>query len=119
MLQVKRVANLITVSLKLDSEKRPRTLGVIDTTTKIMTIHRDREKHLHLKSWSYGFNHYLLSNATKFDRILMIERFGTERHKYLIPVNVILAEGQFLHFLDAGFEKQIFLGLERIREFEK
>lgn len=116
--------NYITVKLKLHkpnlhpSKNYPRKLGVIDTNTKIMTCYRNRERHLHLKKYAYGFNEYLLKNATKFTQILLDEKFGTERHKYLIPVKTILDNGELETYFPQGFEKQIFISFEIIKTLE-
>lgn len=114
--------NTISVFLRLakpqNGRNYPRKLGTIDVSSRVLTCTRNREKHLHLKSFSYGFNYAFIKNATKFDAVLLKERFGAERHSYLIPRDVILEEGQFLHFKSQNYELQIFLSFDKIRTYE-
>ena len=104
------------VILKLVKEKRQRKLGVINRAKRIFTIKRKRAKHLHRKTNSYGFNHHLISRAKTFDTILLKDEYG----EYTFPVSKILAHGKtFMHFLQQGFELQIFLPLEIIELHRK
>lgn len=101
------------ISLKLKSEARIREIGVINPKEKYFAVNRVREKHLFRKNNSYGFNHYILANATKFDKIKLSDDFGT----WLIPIKLILEKGSYLHFNKDGFELQIFLPLDIITQF--
>lgn len=106
---------IVTVSgnvfLKLSTEKRHRRLGLIDRDKKLFIINRNREKHLHRKSNSYGFNHHLISKAKTFNKILLKDEFG----EYQFPINKILDHGKTLmHYKQKGFELQIFLPIEVI-----
>lgn len=99
------------VFLKLSKEKRHRRLGLIDRDKKLFIINRKREKHLHRKSNSYGFNHHLISKAKTFNKILLTDEFG----EYQFPINKILDHGKtFMHYKQQGFELQIFLPIEVI-----
>jgi hypothetical protein len=98
-----------TVYLKL-AKGEHRKLGVIDPKQRVFAVKRERMKHLFRKFNAYGFNHHFFSTpSAAFDKILLEDDFG----KYLIPVKMIL-EGSYLHFLGNGFERQVFLPLERI-----
>ena len=99
------------ISLQLKSEKRKREIGVINFKEKYLSVNRIRDKHLFRKNNSYGFNHYILSNAKKFDKIMLSDDYGT----WLIPIKLILEKGSFLHFNNEGFELQIFLPLDVIK----
>ena len=99
------------ISLKLKSESRKREIGVINPQERYFAVNRIREKHLFRKNNSYGFNHYILQNAKKFDKIKLSDDFGT----WLIPIKLILEKGSFLHFNKNGFELQIFLPLDVIQ----
>jgi hypothetical protein len=101
------------ISLKLKSEARTREIGVINPQERYFAVNRIREKHLFRKNNSYGFNHYILANAKKFDSIMLSDDFGT----WLIPIKLILEKGSFLHFNKDGFELQIFLPLDVIKEY--
>lgn len=99
------------ISIKLKSESRTREIGVINPQERCFSVNRIREKHLFRKNNSYGFNHYILQNAKKFDKIKLSDDFGT----WLIPIKLILEKGSFLHFNKDGFELQIFLPLDVIQ----
>jgi len=101
------------ISLKFKDEKYPRGVGVINERNGFLFISRIRAKHLHKKMNGYGFNHMILKQATKFDKIKLSDDFGT----YLIPISVILEQGKFLHFKKQGFELQIFLHLDVMRKY--
>jgi hypothetical protein len=98
------------ISLKLNSTTKAREIGVMNLQEKYLAVNRDREKHLFRKNNSYGFNHYILANAKKFDKIKLSDNYGT----WLIPIKLILEKGSFLHFDIQGFERQIFLPLDII-----
>ena len=98
------------ISLKLKSETRTREIGLINLQEKYLAVNRVRSKHLFRKNSSYGFNHYILLNAKKFDKIKLSDDIGT----WLIPIKLILEKGSFLHFNKDGFELQIFLPLDII-----
>ena len=58
----------------------------------------------------------ILNNLAKqFDKVLLRD----DDSSYEIPVKIILEEGKFLFFKSQGFEVQIFLPLERIKDFER
>ena len=89
-------------------------IGVINLHEKWLFVKRVRSEHLHKKSNSYGLNHHILANATKFDHVKITDDFGT----YLIPLQTVLDEGKFLHFKKQGFERQLFLDLDLIRKYK-
>lgn len=105
----------ILIFLKLKQEARKRRLGVINLDTKTFYVKRVRAKHLFNKNQSYGFNYKLLSEAKKFDKVRLQDDFN----EWLIPVKYILDNGSFLHFKGEGFERQIFIELSSINEFER
>ncbi len=104
-----------TVYLRL-AKGEHRKLGVIDPKQKVFAVKRERAKHLFRKNNSYGFNHHFLSTPTiAFNKILLEDDYG----KFLIPVKYLLEQAKFLNFLQKGFERQIFLQLERIETFKQ
>ena len=105
----------IILSLKLRSESRSRRIGTINIGTNTMYVKRVREKHLFQKNRSYGFNYKILIEAKKFDKV----RLTDEHNEWLVPVDFILKNGRFLHFMKEGFEKQIFIQLSAMSEFER
>lgn len=110
----------IKLILKLISEQTPtkkksRRLGIINKAVKTFYIRRKRERHLFLKTNSYGFNYKILSEALLFDKIRLIDDVA----EWLIPKKFILEEGKFLFFKSEGFEKQIFITLDQMEQFKK
>ena len=110
---VEKNGNFLSVSLQL-KEKKSRNIGTIDSERWILSVKRIREKHLFRKNQSYGFNFYVLDNAKKFDQIYLSD----EHNNWLIPRKFILENGVFLNFKELGFERQIFITLEKLKEFE-
>lgn len=94
------------VSLYL-REHKPRLIGVIDDASKTLFVKRTREEHLMRANNSYGFCHYVLENAKRFDKVKLEDNYGT----FILPVAFILKHGTFLHFKEKSFELQIFLHL--------
>lgn len=110
--------NTIKITLKL-SNGETRNIGVVDKAKRTLITSRNRDKHLHFNLWSYGFNIELMEKATRFDRVLINEKFGDEKHKYLIPRSVILEQGQKASVRQrGGYERQIFLNFDTIKTFE-
>jgi hypothetical protein len=109
--------NTITLRLRIidiSGHVATRSLGVIEKQSRIFTVRRKRAVHLHRKSNSYGFNHYVLENAKTFDRVEIIDDAGT----YIVPVDVMLTNGKILYFKQMGFERQIFVPLDIITKYK-
>lgn len=103
-----------SIYLKLKVEKRERLIGTLSEKHKFMQVKRKKAKHLHRKSDSYGFNHYVLSNAQRFNKVKVCDDDG----QYMVPVKRILQDGEFLFFNAKGFELQIFLKMDIIRGYK-
>jgi hypothetical protein len=106
--------NIISLHLKLSSEKSERLLGIVNKVDKTFQINRVREKHLFKRNKSYGFNYFVLKNAKTFDKIYLIDDVTS----FMIPVKFVLENGGFLQFQQQGFELQIFLPIEKMQQFE-
>lgn len=104
----------VKLFLKLKSEGFRRHIGTITKSTKTLRITRDRSRHLHYMSNSYGFNHHVLSEGTLFNKISLSD----QHENWKIPKEYILENGKFLFFKGQGFERQIFLSLEEITQFK-
>jgi len=102
------------IKLKIKGHKRIRKLFVIYKSLNLIYCERDRKKHLHIKSNSYGFNWHILMKAKSTENILLRDKQGL----YLIPIKFIKDRGQFMHFTKKKFELQIFLQLEEIIKFK-
>lgn len=92
------------VILKL-SKGRPRLIGIIDDELRVLNVRRNREKHVLRAINSYGFNLAVIENATRFDKILLKDNYGT----FLIPLQLIKDCGRYKHFKKQGLETQVFL----------
>lgn len=104
-----------TLRLKLASEKHYRAIGTINMKYRQLEVMRERSKHLFRKFNAYGFNHYILANATLFDHVLLKDDEGV----YNVPKDVVLQKGKFLNFKNhGGFELQIFLPLLEIEKYK-
>jgi hypothetical protein len=102
------------IELKLVNETRYRVLGTIDSVNRVFRVRRNKKKHLHRVSKSYGFNAHIIENAKLFDAILLTDDDG----KYLIPLSVVKTKGKYLFFKQEGFERQIFLSLDEINLYK-
>ncbi len=105
----------VEIFLKLKSENRKRRLGIVTKSTKTLKIKRNREKHLYRMGNAYGFNEYLLREATRFDKVWLRD----EHAHWTIPVAFILdpKNGFYLHHLQQGFELQKFISLGELEQF--
>jgi hypothetical protein len=101
------------IYLKLKSEGFRRKVADIHDNTLIMK--RSSKKHLHIKMNGYGFNYLLLSTAEKVEHICLII---DNKKEYHFPISTVLDKGEFLYFKQQGFEKQIFLNINTIKEYE-
>lgn len=101
------------IMLTLKKERRARLIGVIHDDEKFLYVKRNRNRHLHKKTNSYGYNDFVLRNTKRFNHILLQDVSG----KYLIPVNEILTKGNYLFFKTEGFERQVFFPLEEMRKW--
>lgn len=106
----------VVLYLKLKAEgNKKRKVGVITKSTHTMQVKRNREKHLFIKTMSWGFNDYILRRTELFDKIWLVDNWGDE---WVIPVPFILENGHYFYFLKQGFEKQVFIKLEEIEQFK-
>jgi hypothetical protein len=107
------------IKLQLASEPHPRKIGILNEALNILQVIREPNKHLFRKNNSYGFNETILRTATKFTHIELLEKNGTILlAKYLIPIKIILEQGTYLNFKGQGFEVQIFLRIETIKQYK-
>ena len=102
------------IRLRIKGRKRVRKLFDIHKPLNLISCKRNREKHLHIKSNSYGFNWNVLMKAKEVQNVLLKDKEGL----YLIPIRDILNIGQFMHFIKQKFELQIFLNLDEINKYK-
>lgn len=104
----------ITIKLVLAVEKKEREIGTVNIKERILQIKRVRTKHLFNKNSSYGFNEFIIKNASTFDKIQLVDEHDT----WMIPKSFIEENGKYLFFKELGFEKQLFIGLKEIEKFK-
>lgn len=106
------------VSIKLNTEKRERKIGVIHD--EMLFVERSIEKHLLRKTNSYGFNYNLLKKSKSFKWVSINE---DDCNTYIVPVEVILNMGKVMYFKNSedgnSFEVQIFLNRDIIKTYKK
>lgn len=93
-----------SIYLKLADESKNRLLGKVKGDT--FFVKRVREKHLFKKNESYGFSINIIEQLN-VDYIELYEDSGV----FKFPVDVLRQFGDYLHFKDEGFERQLFLPL--------
>lgn len=110
----KLIINGNRILIKFVKERSAKLIGVINLENRFMFVRRTRSKHLFKKLNAYGFCYRVISEAKKFDNVKISDDYGT----YLIPRQVMLDEGKFLHFKKQGFELQIFINLHTINRYK-
>lgn len=110
----KLIINGNRILMKFVNERYAKLIGVINLENRFMFVRRTRSKHLFKKLNAYGFCYRIISEAKKFDFVKIADDYGT----YLIPRQVMLDEGEFLHFKKQGFELQIFVNLHTINRYK-
>jgi len=104
----------VKIFLKLKQENYRRHIGTITKSTRTFVICRNRLKHLHRKSNSYGFNYHIIKHAKLFDTISLSDEYSN----WKIPKQFIIDSGKNLYFAKRGFELQRFCSLEDIEPFK-
>lgn len=99
-----------TVYLKLAREEKNRTIGKVKGNT--FFVKRVRERHLFRQNSSYGFNINIIEQLGVVN-IELYEDSGV----FKFPVDVLRQFGDYLHFKDEGFERQLFLPLSIIDKY--
>jgi len=107
-----REGNNIMLKL-LDHPKR--LLGKLNFENGIISVYRDNTKHILRINNSYGFNYSMLIKSKSIKNIVIVTN---DNEVYIVPTEFIFNNGEFLHFKKTGFEKQIFIGLDKIKQFK-
>lgn len=108
-----KARHMMELYLFVFREGKGRKLGIVNRINRTISIKRSRAKHLMQKNSSYGFNYMMLHDAKSFDHVILIDDFTT----YKIPREFLLEHGVFLFFKEKGFERQIFVTLEKLEQF--
>jgi hypothetical protein len=115
---VNRNNQRLTVSIQLANtalNPKPKYIGDIDMTIRTLIVKRSRIKHLLINRNAYGLNHKLITEATRFDTVRIIDEFAT----WNIPREYIVEHGHPLLFTKYCHELQIFITLEQIEQFKE
>lgn len=91
-------------------------IGNLNKNTGELLIFRDRSKHEHIKTSSYGFNSWVMNNSTAIKTIRIEEKNGDYHNTYLITRAALLAEGLEMNFIG---ERQIFYPIKQLEAFYK
>jgi hypothetical protein len=108
--------DIINLYIKLTNERHKRHIGTIVEKTRRLHVERSEDIHLLIKANAYGFNHYIISNGTKFDTVVIHEK--KSRNIYQVPRQFILDYGKFMFFKQQGFELQTFIGRDSIKQYK-
>lgn len=108
-----RTPTTIHIQLKLANENRVRNVGIVNRHGRFIEIVRDKARHLFRKGNAYGFNEHLIKTGKTFDSVKLIDDDGV----YVFPKTLILEKGQYLFFKEQGFERQLFLNMDVIRQY--
>lgn len=104
------------IVLKLKAEGGYRTIAKLDLKNKQIICFRSSEKHLFRKGDAYGFNVKVLETATRTDKVKLIV---DAKESFVIPIKDILEKGSYLNFKSVGFEKQIFVNREILKNYKE
>jgi hypothetical protein len=101
------------IGLYIHREGRTKTIGILNAKDRVLFLTRTKARHLHFKSNSYGFNYMLLSERITFDNVHLKD----DDTEYMIPKEDLGTHGVFLFFKQQGFERQIFVTLEILKQY--
>ena len=93
-----------------------REIGYVSRENNWIVMRRSSRKHYMRKIGGYGFNSNLLRLAKSVSNVLLII---DKKNKYLIPIGFIIKNGEYLNFKKSGFELQIFIRYDDIKQFAK
>ena len=98
------------IFLKLKSEDRTRDIGTLKIVEdKVYYLKISKEKYIFLKLNAWGINEFILNKLQENDIVII----KTEKKTYESTIKNILENSQYYFFKKQGFEKQIFLPLEK------
>lgn len=106
--------NLTQVSIR--SPTREVKVGTINKADRQIVIFRVRDKHLHMRTNSYGFNNFLIQKSSLIDTIKIIEDNSGISNTYIVSRRSVLDIGSVANWID---EEQIFVTLEYLERFCK
>ena len=110
MSQIKKENNVISIR---DESGKWRVVGKMVNDNMIET-HRDRARHLHIISNSYGFNLEVI-NSKQFEYVRLLERTDGVTNDYIIPVNELRLNPTYKA---KDFETQVMLSLDFLEPFK-
>ena len=106
---------LVSYQLILDNREFPIALWTMNKDWQL-EMRRDPDKHFFVKWRSYGFNPDFLKMFDDDQPIIL--KLVKRKEKYLLTPRLITDKWHYLHFLQQGYEKQLFVPLEEITKNE-
>lgn len=103
-----------TVTLKLAREGFVRKLGII--VEERFIVYRDKAKHLFHKTNSYGFNYDVILDLERIKGIKYVDLYD-DAGLFRLSIEQIKRDGEFLFFKEKGFEKQLFVPIDKIYKY--
>lgn len=91
-------------------------VGNVNKNTKELLVFRDRSKHEHIRTSSYGFNAWLMQNSTAIDNIRIEEEYQGHHNVYRISRAALLVGGNEMDFIG---ESQIFYPIKQLEMYYK
>jgi hypothetical protein len=91
-------------------------IGDANFAKRILTVYRDKEKHLMRVFDGYGFNKEIIETDRFFDYVALEETDGEQHNVYFIPREEIIQEGKL--YQAEGYERQIFLSLAQLETYK-
>lgn len=91
-------------------------VGKLNLNTGELLVFRDRSKHEHIRTSSYGFNAWLMNNSTAIKDIRIEEKNGQDSNVFKISRQTLLSGGKEMDFIG---ERQIFFPIRQLETFYK
>ncbi len=108
-----REGDYIYLDLKLSQGRR--RLGKIDEKKESLITKRVYDRHLFRMANSFGFNSELLRTAEIIKYVIV----KTDKEEtFAIPIETLFKLGSYLHFKKQGFERQIFITIDDLKNFK-
>lgn len=102
--------------LLIRSTARTVKVGKLTKSTGILVVFKNRDKHEHHRTKSYGFNAWLMHNSTKIKTIHIYEEYNGYSNEYKISRQALIDGG---HEMDFIVERQIFYPIRNLETFHK
>jgi hypothetical protein len=105
----------INLYIRLKEDKHRMHKGTIDELNEMMFIELQQKEN----QFSYGLNHFIISNGKKFKEVVIIEypNQSNDFNIYKVLVDDIVSNGKF-YGTKGGFEKNIYISKDYLEKFK-